>query len=117
MERTVDDYIRTLTSAQQFEFNRIKSIVEDVVPTVVQGTSYAMPAFMYKGKPLLSIKVNKKFLSLYPFSGKVIDKLREQLDGFELTAGSVHFSLEKPVPEGVLREMLTERIGEIGENI
>jgi uncharacterized protein YdhG (YjbR/CyaY superfamily) len=111
----MDEYFTTLTPAQLAEFERIRSIVRRIVPSVEEGTSYAMPAYMYKGKPLLSVMAAKKHFSLYPFSGKVLDKLRDKLEGFEISAGSgaVHFSEEKMIPEALLKEIILTRIEEI----
>ena len=57
--------------------------------------------------------VAKKFLSLYPFSGKVIAKLGDKLKGFETTTGSVHFSVEHPLSEALLKEIIALRLKEI----
>src|ERR1700733_12797191 len=95
---TIDTYLAAVTPAQRAEFERIRRIVREVVPDAEEGTSYAMPAYLYRGKPFLSAMANKKFLSIYPFSGKVIDALRGKLKGFELTSGSIHFSVGKPIP-------------------
>jgi uncharacterized protein YdhG (YjbR/CyaY superfamily) len=109
----VDEYILMLTSEQQEEFSRIRQIVYRVAPSVEQGISYALPTYLYGGKPLLSCVVNKKFCSIYPFSGKVIDKLREKLSGYELTPGSIHFSPSQPLSVELLTEILIARMREI----
>jgi uncharacterized protein YdhG (YjbR/CyaY superfamily) len=113
----VDDYIATLTPANQAEFKRMSAIVKEVVPSVTQGVSYGMPAFMYNGWPLISFMVTKKFLSLYPYSGKVIDKLQDKLKDFEQTPGSVHYSVEYPIPDLLLKEILEARKEEIEKKV
>ena len=108
-----DEYVRTLTPAEQVEFVRIKAVVLKLAPAATQGVSYAMPAFIYNGKALLSAMVNKKFLSIYPFSGKVVDQLREKLIDFEYTSGSIHFTLAQPIPEALLEDIIRARMAEI----
>ncbi len=112
---TVDEYIATVTLGQRDEFERIARFVVTLIPQVVQGKSYGMAAFMYEGKPLVSFVANKKFLSLYPFSGKVIDKLRDRLSDFETTSGSIHFSEANPLPDDILKAIITTRRQEIDE--
>ena len=109
----VDDYIATLTPGQQAVFSDIRRVVKEVAPSTTQGVSYAMPAYIYKGKALLSAMANKKFLSLYPFSGKVIARLEDKLKDFETTSGSIHFSQEHPIPESLLKEIVKARLEEI----
>lgn len=114
---TVDSYIETVTPPQQTEFKRMRRIIMEAVPTATQGISYGMPAFLYKGKPVISFTVTKKFLSMYPFSGRVVEKLHQKLRDFELTSGSIHFSLGHPIPESLLKEIITTRLQEIEEKI
>jgi len=108
-----DDYFSTISPADRTEFERIRSIIREMVPSVEEGTSYGMPAYMYKGKGVVSTMVTKKFLSLYPFSGKIGDKLGDKLKGFETTPGSIHFSVEHPLSEALLREIVALRLEEI----
>lgn len=109
----VDEYMATLSPDQQAELRRIQGIITQTIPEVTQGVSYAMPAYLYRGKALLSCVVNKSFLSIYPFSGKVIDTLRDKLKEYELTTGSVHFTLERILPESLIEDIIHARMQEI----
>jgi len=113
--KSVEAYITSAAPAQGAELTRIRTIVGQVVPSVEEGMSYAMPAYLYKGKALLSVMVTKKHLSLYPFSGKVLESMRPKLTEYEISAGSgsLHFTLEKPLTEGLIKEIITCRMREI----
>jgi uncharacterized protein YdhG (YjbR/CyaY superfamily) len=111
----VDELIANTPPPHRAEFERIRDIVKEVVPSATQGVSYAMATYFYKNKPFLSFAHTKKFLSLYPFSGKVIAKLEDKLKDFECTPGSVHFSVEHPLPEALLKEIITTKLEEITE--
>lgn len=108
-----DEYFASLPPEIRAEFERIRRIVKEVVPTAEEGVSYAMPAYLHNGKAFLSAMATKKHLSLYPFSGKVIDKLRDKLANYELTTGSIHYSESQPFPEELLREIIACRLQEI----
>jgi uncharacterized protein YdhG (YjbR/CyaY superfamily) len=108
-----DDYFATLSPEKRAVFERIRRIVKEAVPSVEEGVSYAMPAYLCRGKPFLSAMATKKYLSLYPFSGKVIERLKARLTGYELTSGSIHFSEERPFPEALLKEIIACRLEEI----
>ena len=110
---TIDDYIATLPANVRPEFERIRNVVAETVPAATQGRSYGMPAFMYKGKPLISFMARKSFLSIYPFSGKVVDRLCGKLAGYDLSSGTIRFSLDNPIPEPLLREIVMCRLLEI----
>jgi uncharacterized protein YdhG (YjbR/CyaY superfamily) len=89
-------------------------IVRQMVPGATEELSYAMPAFKYKGKGLVAIMANKKFLSLYPFSA--VDKLGVDLSAFERTSGSIHFSLDKPIADDLLCKIITARLRQIDKS-
>jgi|BarGraNGADG00212_1021973.scaffolds.fasta_scaffold126066_2 uncharacterized protein YdhG (YjbR/CyaY superfamily) len=59
--RTVEGRIGTRSS--------VCAIACEVVPEAEEGTSYAMPALLYRDKGLIATVRAKKFLSLYPYSG------------------------------------------------
>ena len=109
----VDEYLKTVTPGQRAVFQRIGTIVAEMVPDVQQGMSYAMAAYTYKGKALLSFVANRHFLSVYPFSGKVVDRVEPLLEGYEHTTGSIHFSEEKPLTEELIRAIISARLAEI----
>jgi uncharacterized protein YdhG (YjbR/CyaY superfamily) len=95
------------------ELERIRKVVMKAVPSAQVGESYGMPAYMYKGKPLLSIMIRKNFLSLYPFSGRVIAGLENELREYETTSGSVHFTVKDSIPDSLLIRIIEARMVEI----
>jgi uncharacterized protein YdhG (YjbR/CyaY superfamily) len=109
----MDEYFSTLRPLQRAEFERIRSLIYRIVPSAELGESYGMPAYMYKGKPFLSAMATKKHLSIYPFSGKVIDQLRDMLKDFTLSPGTIRFSEDHTIPEPLLREVIMARLKEI----
>lgn len=86
-----------------------------MVPEVEYGISYAMPACFYKGKPLISFLVTKKHLSIYPFSSRVVEEMRDKLDGFSVSPGTIRFSVEKPLPDKIMGEIIQRRMRQIEE--
>jgi len=108
------EYLNTVKDpAEKAELERMCRFVYKVLPEVSEGTSYGMPAFIYKGKAFLSFASTKKFLSLYPFSGQIVSKLKPKLSKYELTSGSIHFSVENPIPDELLKEIILTRVAMI----
>lgn|ERR1700689_3415423 len=104
----IDDYLVTLSEPAKTTISHMYGIVRDIVPDATEEMSYAMPAFKCKGKSLVAIMANKKFLSLYPFCA--LDKLGLDLSEFECTSGSIHFSAKKPISDDLLRKIITARM-------
>ncbi|HEY3332817.1 MAG TPA: DUF1801 domain-containing protein [Capsulimonadaceae bacterium] len=112
-----DDYLETVKPDERVELDRIRSIVSRVVPDTEDGLSYGMPTVKYRGKGLISFMAAKKHLSIYPMSGKVVDKLRDKLTAYSLSAGTIRFSASNPIPEALVEEIILTRKREIDEKL
>jgi uncharacterized protein YdhG (YjbR/CyaY superfamily) len=108
-----DEYLATIPEPQQAELQRIRRLVRRTVPEAEEGTSYGMPAFRYKQRPLLGFKASKNHLSVFPFSPEAIEAARDSLTGFDLAKGTVRFTPEQPLPEPALEQLLRHRMSEI----
>lgn len=111
----VDAYLEALPDTRRAALERVRSIVHRSLPEVEEGRSYGMPAFRYRGRPLLAFAATRQHLGLYPCSGWVVDQVREELSDFSLSSGAIRFTEDHPVPEAVLQRMLTLRRQEIEE--
>jgi uncharacterized protein YdhG (YjbR/CyaY superfamily) len=114
---TISTYLDAIEGVDRAALERVYAIASDVVPEAEEGTSYGMPALMYRGKGLISTIRARKFLSLYPFSGKVVAANGEVLASFEVTSGSVHYSVEHQLPDVALRRIVRGRRAEIDASI
>lgn len=110
---TVDDYFESLDGDTRAAFEHIRSLALDIMPDAEQGTSYGMAALKYKRKPLLGFAAAKHHLSVFPFSPQVIDQVRDRLSGYELSKGTIRFSVDKPLADDVIRDVVALRVTEI----
>jgi uncharacterized protein YdhG (YjbR/CyaY superfamily) len=108
-----DDYLATVPDPQKAELERIRQLVRRTVPEAEEATSYGMPAFKYKKRPLLGFRVSRNHLSVFPFSPAAVDAARDALAGFDLSKGTIRFTAEKPLPDAALEQVLRHRLGEI----
>lgn len=104
----IDEYLAGLSSPEKEILEHMYAIVRAEVPDASEEIYYAAPSFKYKGEGLIAIVVQKKFISLYPFCG--LERLGIDFSGFETTSGSLHFTAEKPVLDGLLRQIIAARV-------
>jgi len=107
----VDDYLATLSGPEKELLTHMYTIVRTMVPDATEELSYAMPAFKYKGKGLVAIMANEQFLSVYPFGS--IENLGLDLSAFEGTKGSIHFTVDHPISDELLRQIIAARVEQI----
>jgi len=109
----VDDFLGALDPSRRAAFAHIRDLVLDVVPDATQGTSYGMAAFRHQGKPLIGFGAAKEHLSVFPFSPEVVDGVRDRLAGFALSKGTIRFTVDRPLPDDVVRDVVRLRAVEI----
>ena len=107
----IDNYLVGLNEPEKSVVKHMYSIVRKIVPGATEELSYAMPAFKYKGKGLVAIMVNKEFMSLYPFGS--VDRLGVNVAAYECTSGSIHFSVDKPITDKLLKQIVVARMRQI----
>ena len=105
----VDDYLGTLAPNQAAALRDVRRLVLELVPDAGETTTYGMPAFTYRGYPLLAFKVWKRHLGLYPCSSTAVDAVRAELDAKNVSKGAIRFTPDAPLPDDVLRRVLDAR--------
>jgi len=95
---TVDEYIASQPEALRPKLEQVRATIRSAVPEAVEGIGYRMPGYKLHGKPLLYFAAFKEHYSLFAASGTFFATLKEELKGYELRKGTIHFELNKPVP-------------------
>jgi uncharacterized protein YdhG (YjbR/CyaY superfamily) len=96
--KSVDEYIAAQAEAVRAKLEQVRAAIRKAVPDAVEGIGYRMPGFKLHGKPLLYFASFKEHYSLFAASGTFFAALEDELSGYELRKGTVHFPLTKPVP-------------------
>ncbi len=108
----IDDYLEEINILQRTELERIRRIVIQRVPDAEEVISYGMPAFKYNGKYLIGFAVFKNHLSLFPTAGP-IEALKERLNGFKLSKGTIQFTVDNHISEPMIKKIIDIRIANI----
>jgi uncharacterized protein YdhG (YjbR/CyaY superfamily) len=109
----LDDYLAGLPQEQREALVRVRAVVERVAPDAEEGVSYGMPAYLHAGRPLLGFRAAKKHLSVFPFSPAAVEAVKDRLEGFDLSKGTIRFTPDHPLPEAVLVDLIRARQEEI----
>jgi uncharacterized protein YdhG (YjbR/CyaY superfamily) len=105
-----DAYLRRLPPDQRNALEKLRKQILAAVPGTVEEFAYGVPAFRYKGHPLVYMGAAKHHCGLY---GSVPPGFKEALSGFTMGKGSVQFTPEKPIPAKVLKALLKAKAAEI----
>jgi uncharacterized protein YdhG (YjbR/CyaY superfamily) len=111
----VDGKLNTLSEPQRTVMLKLAGTIRELIPGATECISYNLPAFEVEGGVICGIEGYKKHNSYFPFSGSVLTQLSDELASYEMTQGSLHFALDKPLPKGLLKKLIRVRLDQIEE--
>jgi len=95
---SVDEYIAAQPEAMRGRLEQVRAAIRKAVPEAVEGIAYRMPGYKLHGKPMLYFAGFKEHYSLFAASGSFFAAIEDELRGYELRKGTIHFPLTKAVP-------------------
>jgi len=108
----IDEYLDALEEPKKGTLAKLRDTIVEIVPGAEQGISYGVPAFRLDGKTIAGFAAFKGHLSYLPHSGAVIARLAEETAVYTKTKGALHFPIDEPLPEELVRKLLDVRIAE-----
>jgi len=108
---TIDEYITQFPKDMQQILVKIRAVIKESAPEAVEKISYQMPAFYLNGG-LVWFGVYKHHIGFYPKTSGM-EAFIEELSAYKGTKGSVHFSLDKPIPYELISKIVKVRVAEI----
>lgn len=112
----VDQRLSKFPEPQRTALLKTAAMIRELIPDAQECISYNLPAFRIEGGVVCGIEGYKKHNSYFPFSGGVLSKLENEVSSYEMTKGSLHFALDKPLPKTLIKKLIKTRILEIELN-
>jgi uncharacterized protein YdhG (YjbR/CyaY superfamily) len=109
----VDAYLGRLPEPQRDALQHLRERITRIVPGAEETISYGMPAFRHDGKFLVSYAGWKRHCSLYPMTDSFRAEHGGELEGYGGTKGSVHFTPERPLPDGMIDALVRARLADL----
>jgi uncharacterized protein YdhG (YjbR/CyaY superfamily) len=111
-KRGIDEYLARLDEPKRTTLQELRQTIRGIVPDAEECISYGMPAFRLDGKVIAGFAAFKNHLSYLPHSGSVLGELADDLAGYESTAGSLHFPIDRPLPKALVKKLIARRLNE-----
>ncbi len=106
----VDAYLAGLEEPKRSTLEALRRSVLAVVPDAEECISYGMPAFRVGGKVVAGFAAFKNHLAYLPHSGKLLADLGDALTGYERTSGSLHFPIDEPLSDDLVRKLVDAKL-------
>ena len=108
---SINAYIATFPEDVQIILEKIRSLIQEIIPEATESISYQMPTFKLHGRYLVYFAAFKKHIGLYP-TPDGISEFKAELSLYESGKGSVKFPLEQPIPYDLIRKIVIFRAQE-----
>ena len=109
----VDRYLADLEEPKRATLEEMRRRILEVIPGAEQGLSYAVPAFRVDGRVVAGLAAFKSHLSYLPHSGSVLSAV-SATRGYTRTKGALHFPIDSPLPQELVRELIELKLRETG---
>jgi uncharacterized protein YdhG (YjbR/CyaY superfamily) len=110
--KSIDDYLATVTDTKRAALEKLRKTIRAAVPKAEECISYRIPAFRLDGRVVAGFCARANGCSYFPFSGRTLRTLAEDLRGYEMTKSALHFDPEVVLPATLVRRLLKARIAE-----
>lgn len=106
----VDAYLVALAEPKRSTLEALRRSIRAAVPDAEECISYGMPAFRAGGKVVAGFAAFENHLAYLPHSGEVLAGLGDRVRGYERTKGSLHFPIDEPLPDDLVRSLVEAKL-------
>ncbi len=110
-QATIDSYLAKVSPKPRAALERLRRQIRAAAPKATEGLGWGMPAFRHNGF-LVCFAAFKDHCSLFPMNSTLIPAFRKELAGFSTTKGTIHFTVEKPLPAALVRKIVRARLAQ-----
>lgn len=110
---TVDAYLAAQSDATRAALERVRAIIQRVIPNAAEGISYQIPAYRLNGAWAIYLAGYAGHYSLYPASESVNIALGENIAPYLAGKGTYRFPLSEPVPVKLIERIVRMRANEL----
>jgi uncharacterized protein YdhG (YjbR/CyaY superfamily) len=108
----VDTFLAGLPGEKREALDDLRRVIAAAAPEAVEGIAYGVPAFRYRGRPLVSFGAGKDHCSFYVQSPAVMEAHRDELAPYDTAKGTIRFTPDRPLPASLVTKLVKARIAE-----
>jgi uncharacterized protein YdhG (YjbR/CyaY superfamily) len=108
----IDRILGALPDDQRTALQSLREIIAKAAPEAVEAISYALPAFKYRGRPLVSYGASKSHVAFYCMSPAAMEQHKDLLAGYDTSKGTIRFRPDTPLPASLVTTLVKARIAE-----
>jgi uncharacterized protein YdhG (YjbR/CyaY superfamily) len=107
--KNIDDYLAYQPEKVREALENLRQIIRETAPEAEEVISYGIPAYKYQGM-LVYFAAYKKHCSLFGGTGSLTEEMKEELKDYKTSKGTIQFTVEKPLPDELVRHIVKFRM-------
>jgi uncharacterized protein YdhG (YjbR/CyaY superfamily) len=111
MPKDIDDYIAGFPKEVQTLLQQVRNAIKKAAPAAEERISYGIPAFNLNNRYLIYFAGFKNHISVYP-APRGSEEFKEKLAQYKGGKGTVQFPLDKPLPLGLISQIVKFKVKE-----
>ena len=108
----IDAFLAALPADVQDALEGLRRTIAAAAPDAVEAIAYGVPAFRYRGRPLVSFGAGKGHCAFYVQSPAVMEAHRAELEGYDTGKGTIRFAPDRPLPAALVTTLVRARVAE-----
>jgi uncharacterized protein YdhG (YjbR/CyaY superfamily) len=110
--KDVDAFLAAVPEVPRAALEKLRQTIKSAAPDATESLSYGVPAFKYRGRPLVSFGAARAHCSFYVQSPAVMEAHKAELNAYNTAKGTVHFTPDQPLPDALVRKLVEARMAE-----
>ncbi len=107
---SIEEYIANSPEEVRPILTEMRAFIKSLVPEAGEKIAYGIPTFTLNGN-LVHFAGYKHHIGFYPGASGV-ENFKNELDGYQLSRGTIQFPLDKPIPYDLIRRIVEFRVRE-----
>jgi uncharacterized protein YdhG (YjbR/CyaY superfamily) len=107
---SVDEYLSALPQTARAALESLRKTICQAAPQAEEVIHYNMPAFQWNGI-LVWYAAFKGHIGFYP-RASAMAAFKDDLTNYKTSKGAIQFPLEKPIPAGLVKRIVSFRVKE-----
>jgi uncharacterized protein YdhG (YjbR/CyaY superfamily) len=113
---TVDEYLATVPNDVRKVLQKLRHTIKSIVPEAEERIAYRIPIFRLQRDLVgFSAQINpqKRLCSFYIMSPPLAKAIKKDLQDYEVSGATIHFTPEKPLPAALVKKIVRARVKEL----
>jgi uncharacterized protein YdhG (YjbR/CyaY superfamily) len=106
---SVDAYLRATPRDARAALQRLRRTIQAAAPQATEVISYGIPSFKHHGY-LVGFAAFKNHCSFFP--GTALNAFKKDLASYETSKGTIRFTVDKPLPAALVKQLVKARIAQ-----